>query len=51
MIHHLLSTIDYEEVQRPPLELPKRPPSTGYRRPPRDTQTYVPDYAHTLLEG
>ena len=51
MIHHLLSTIDYEEVQRPPLKLPKRPPSTGYRRPPRDTQTYVPDYAHTLLEG
>jgi polyphosphate kinase len=51
MIHHLLSTIDYEEVQRPPLELPKRPPSTGYRRPPRDTQTYVPDYAHTLLDG
>jgi polyphosphate kinase 2 len=51
MIHHLLSTIDYEEVRRPPLELPKRPPSTGYRRPPRDTQTYVPDYAHTLLEG
>jgi polyphosphate kinase len=52
MIHHLLSTIDYGEVQRPPLELPKkRPPSTGYRRPPRDTQMYVPDYAQTLLEG
>jgi len=49
MIHHLLSTVDYTEVQRVPLELPSRPPSTGYIRPPRDTQNYVPDHAGSLL--
>ncbi|MDY7106253.1 MAG: polyphosphate kinase 2 [Actinomycetota bacterium] len=45
MIAHLLSTVDYEDVSRIPLELPKRPGPTGYERPPRDTQTYVPDHA------
>jgi polyphosphate kinase len=49
MIAHLLSTIDYQEVIRVPLKLPKRPASTGYVRPPRDHQTYVPDHAATLL--
>jgi len=49
MIQHLLSTVDYYEVQRPPLKLPPRPPSTGYVRPPRDTQNYVPDHAGSLL--
>ncbi len=49
MINHLLSTVDYREVQRLPIELPPRPPSTGYVRPPRDTQNYVPDHAGTLL--
>jgi polyphosphate kinase len=48
MIAHLLSTIQYYQVQRPRLKLPKRPPSTGYVRPPRELQTYVPDYAATL---
>ncbi len=48
MIAHLLSTIDYQEVTRVPLKLPKRPASTGYERPPRDTHTYVPDHAATL---
>lgn len=48
MIAHLLSTIPYHEVQRPPLELPPRPPSTGYERPPREMQTAVPDHAATL---
>ena len=48
MIAHLLSTIDSLEVTRLPLKLPKRPPSKGYERPPRDTQTYVPDYASSL---
>jgi polyphosphate kinase 2 len=51
MIHHLLSTIPYEQVMRPPLELPHRPKSTGYERPPRDLSTYVPDYAATLVEN
>ena len=48
MIGHLLSTIDYQQVQRLPLALPARPPSAGYVRPPRDTQRYVPDHASTL---
>jgi polyphosphate kinase 2 len=51
MIHHLLSTIPYEQVMRPPLELPHRPKSTGYERPPKDLSTYVPDYAAGLLKG
>jgi len=49
MIHHLLSTIPYEQVMRPPLELPHRPKSSGYVRPPRDLSNYVPDYAANLL--
>jgi polyphosphate kinase 2 len=49
MIHHLLESLDYRQVQRVPLALPARPKSTGYRRPPRDSQTYVPDFAATLL--
>ncbi|HEY7485201.1 MAG TPA: polyphosphate kinase 2 [Streptosporangiaceae bacterium] len=49
MIAHLLSIIPYYEVQRPPLQLPPRPPSKGYVRPPRDMQAYVPDHAATLL--
>jgi hypothetical protein len=48
MIAHLLSTLDYHEVTRLPLSLPNRPRSTGYERPPRDTQTYVPDHAASL---
>src|ERR1700730_11803065 len=34
MIAHLLSSIPYHEVQRIPLQLPHRPPSKGYERPP-----------------
>ena len=48
MIHHLLGSMDYREVQRVPLDLPPRPPSTGYIRPPRDPNNYVPDYAGSL---
>jgi polyphosphate kinase len=48
MIAHLLSTLPYVEVQRQPLALPKRPESSGYRRPPREG-SYVPDHASTLL--
>lgn len=50
MIAHLLSTIPYHEVQRLPLELPPRPPSKGYERPPREIQTSVPDHAATLTK-
>ena len=42
MISHLLSTIPYREVRRPPLEIPARPESSGYRRLPR-VETLVPD--------
>ncbi len=49
MIAHLLSTIGYHDVQRRPLELPPRPASTGYIRAPRESQTFVPDYAATLV--
>ncbi|WP_336210894.1 polyphosphate kinase 2 [Nonomuraea sp. LPB2021202275-12-8] len=42
MITHLLSTIPYREVERPTLKLRRRPPGTGYRRPPR-LETFVPD--------
>ncbi len=48
MIAHLLSTIPYEHVTPHGLSLPARPPSRGYERPPRDSQTYVPDHAATL---
>jgi len=51
MIHHLLSSIPYEPVMRAPLELPHRPPSKGYERPPRDLNTYVPDYAASLVRA
>jgi len=49
MIHHLLSTIPYEPVERAELILPKRPTSSGYERPPRELSHYVPDFAGTLL--
>jgi polyphosphate kinase 2 len=48
MIHHLLSSIPYEHVERPQLKLPKRPASTGYRRTDRALQFEVPDYAGSL---
>jgi polyphosphate kinase 2 len=42
-IRHLLSCFDYRDVVPGPIELPPRVPETGYVRPPRDEQTYVPD--------
>jgi len=47
-IHHLLSTIPYRHVERARLDLPQRPPTTGYIRPPREAQSFVPDHAHML---
>ena len=49
IIAHLLSTVNYHDVQPLPLELPPRPTSTGYIRAPRESQTFVPDYAAALL--
>lgn len=51
MIHHLISSLDYRDVQLPPIELPDRPAPSGYVRPPRESQRYVPDYAEKLLES
>ncbi|OBG74312.1 polyphosphate kinase 2 [Mycobacterium sp. E2462] len=52
MMAHLLSTVDYHEVQTPEVTLPRRPVVSGaYRRPPRELSTYVDDYAATLIEG
>ncbi|WP_317621529.1 polyphosphate kinase 2 [Streptomyces sp. CBMA123] len=48
MIAHLLSSVPYREVTPPRIELPPRPASRGYQRPPRDLQKYVPDHAAGL---
>ncbi|MEV0184170.1 polyphosphate kinase 2 [Streptomyces sp. NPDC050625] len=48
MIAHLLDSVPYHEVKPPVLKLPERPPSTGYERPPRELQTFVPDHAASL---
>ncbi|MGB4779001.1 MAG: polyphosphate kinase 2 [Microbacterium sp.] len=49
MIHHLLSQIPYSQVERDPIDIPHRPASKGYERPPRELQNYVPDYATALV--
>ena len=49
MIHHLLTSIPYVEVPRPTLTIPSRPKGTDYRRPPRDLNHDVPDWADDLL--
>jgi len=51
MIAHLLSSVPYDHVPRPELKLPRRPPSTGYRRTDRSLQFEVPDYAASLVKG
>ncbi|HEY5189115.1 MAG TPA: polyphosphate kinase 2 [Solirubrobacteraceae bacterium] len=42
-ISHLLETVPYKDVLPPRLELPPRAPQGGYKRPPLDSQTFVPD--------
>jgi polyphosphate kinase 2 len=50
MMAHLLSTIEYHDVARPKVKLPKEPVVSGhYQRPPRELSTYVDDYAATLI--
>lgn len=41
-IRHLLSMIPYEDLTPGPFELPPRPSSKGYVRPPIHEQTFVP---------
>ena len=51
MMHHLLSTIDYHDVELPKVDLPERPVlSHAYERPSRALSTYVDDYAATLSQ-
>ena len=42
-IHHLLSTIPYEDLTPDPIELPPRQGDVGYVRPPITDQTFVPE--------
>ncbi len=49
MMAHLLSTIDYEEVDHPEVELPKRPGAGNYQRPSRELAKYVDDHVTTLM--
>jgi polyphosphate kinase 2 len=50
MMSHLLSTIDYHEVEKPKVELPDRPIDTGtYQRPSRSLSTYVPNHVAELM--
>jgi polyphosphate kinase 2 len=50
MMAHLLSTIDYHEVDRPKVKLPRHPiVSDNYQRPPRELSHYVDDHAATLI--
>jgi len=42
-IHHLLSKIPYESLDREDMVLPERKISKGYVRPPMEEQTFVPE--------
>jgi polyphosphate kinase len=43
-IHHLLSVVPYEEVERESITLPPRRDDSSYVRPPITDQTFVPDH-------
>ena len=49
MIAHLLGSIPFTDVLRDHIELPERPVSTGYVRPPLSLSTFVPDFVAELL--
>jgi polyphosphate kinase 2 len=52
MMAHLLSTIEYYDVGRPKVKLPKEPVAAeNYHRPPRELSNYVDDHAATLIGG
>ncbi len=50
MISHLLSKIPYEKVEWEQIEIPPRPPSGGYERPPRAWTNTMPDVAGELMK-
>ncbi len=43
-IRHLLEQIPYRSVPRPKIKLPPRPRPRGYRRMPKHSQLFVPNY-------
>jgi polyphosphate kinase len=43
-IRHLLAQIPYKDLTPEPIKLPPRQASSGYIRPPKDEQTFVPDF-------
>ena len=51
VISHLLSTIPYEHTKPDLPEIPERPETTDYERPPREEFRYVPDVAADLEVG
>ncbi|GJM42840.1 MAG: polyphosphate kinase 2 [Ardenticatenaceae bacterium] len=42
-ISHILSSIEYEDITPPTIDLPPRTRESGYVRPPMNEQTFVPD--------
>ena len=42
-ISHILSKIDYEDIEHEQVELPERAPSDSYERPERSNFNYVPE--------
>jgi len=50
-IRHLLSQFPYEEVARPPVELPPRVHHPDYHRAPTPPEMLVPDYYRPLEEA
>ena len=50
-INHLLSTVPYSKITPPSIELPHRPASAGYVRPPKDTQNHVPDHSRAVEDA
>ena len=42
-ISHLLSSIPYEDLTPPEIELPPREEDRGYLRPPHEDQNFVPE--------
>lgn len=51
VIAHLLSTIPWHPVELPTPDVPERPAPVGYTRPPRTSQTYVPDHAAEVTKA
>ena len=51
VIAHLLSTIPWHPVELPTPDVPERPEPVGYTRPPRTSQTYVPDHAAEVTKA